>query len=101
MPYIAKELRNEVDECVDALIRVAQQSVPKEKLPGFTNYLISRLTTGIINPKNYGEMATVVSTFECAKHEFIRRVMNPYEDDAIAKNGDIPEYEAFGFRRYK
>ena len=34
-----------------------------------------------------------IAVFEAAKLEFYRRIAAPYEDRAIAKNGDIPEYQ--------
>lgn len=109
MPYVAPNIRqakleelssiDHLDDYIDGIIAIARGAVPDEKLSGLANYIISRITTGVLNPKNYSEMADVVKTFECAKLEFVRRVMNPYEDAAIAKNGDIPEYEAFGYNK--
>lgn len=109
MPYVSQEIRTakignyvqdaNLNEHIDEIIAIARNTVPDEKLSGLANYIISRITTGVLAPKNYSEMADVVKTFECAKLEFVRRVMNPYEDAAIDKNGDIPEYEAFGYKK--
>lgn len=103
MPYIAPNIRRtkldetsfeaDLDDHIESIIAIAKAAVPNDKLSGLSNYIISRIVTGVLDPKNYAQMAGVVATFECAKLEFVRRIMNPYEDEAIAKNGDIPEYQ--------
>jgi hypothetical protein len=39
--------------------------------------------------KNYQGINDIVGALECCKQEFIRRVVNPYEAEAIMRNGDI------------
>ena len=38
---------------------------------------------------NYAACNTVIGALECAKLELYRRIIGPYEDKAIEKNGDI------------
>jgi len=41
----------------------------------------------------YFTIARVTGVLQNVSQEFYRRMAGPYEDDAIQKNGDIPEYE--------
>jgi len=38
---------------------------------------------------NYTQMNAVVGAIECAKDEFQRRLLHPYEDEKIKQNGDV------------
>lgn len=60
---------------------------------GRINYLVTRLMLRTLPKKRYWVMALGVGTLVCAILEFYRRFVAPYEDQAIKKNGDIPEYE--------
>lgn len=92
MPYVPQKNRNEYDELLDRLIERLRCS---SKISGDANYCISRLVAGSFEPTtgwNYESGSNVVKTFECAKLEFIRRILNNVEDGAISRNGDIKEY---------
>lgn len=95
MPYIVKDQRNVLDSRIEGLIdRVLEdKTIPADKRLGVVNYIVSRITMGILQPSNYGEMASAIGTLECAKLEMYRRLIGPYEDKAIKKNGDIEEYQ--------
>ena len=58
---------------------------------GALNYAISRLIdeTRVHSRMGYADMNAVMGVLESAKAEFYRRVVAPYEDKAIEKNGDI------------
>lgn len=92
MPYINKELRNEYDDCIDALITSVKLSTEPEKRSGICNYLITRLLVGAIAPANYNAYNSAIGVLECCKLELYRRAVAPYEDEAIKKNGDLEEY---------
>lgn len=94
MPYIVKDQRKQIDYKIDSLIQEARNNplLPANKRLGLVNYIVSRITMGILEPSNYGEMASAIGTLECAKLEMYRRLIGPYEDEAILKNGDIEEY---------
>lgn len=96
MPYIHTADRARFDPEIDAIIgRLLEMRDDGRK--GALNYIISRIVAGGIHPGGpanwkYNEIADVIGTFECAKLEFYRRIADPKEDNAIATNGDIPEY---------
>lgn len=60
-------------------------------VPGELNYVISRLVRRYVeqNGRCYRTMNEVVGVLDLAKHEFQRRVIDPYEDEKRAINGDI------------
>lgn len=82
MPYIRPEQR-ELFSAIEALTPPINA--------GELNYIITRLAHRYIehNGRRYTQMNVVVGVLESAKHEFQRRVVDPYEDEMIAKNGDI------------
>lgn len=62
------------------------------KNPGELNYAITMLVIGYLGRRgtlNYGLLNEVVGAVECCKQEFIRRVVNPYEDSKMFQNGDV------------
>lgn len=83
MPYIAKNERKFFDEHLEKLIELIDE-------PGHLCYCIYFLMKRICeeNPR-FAIMSTLISELECAKLEFYRRVVAPYEDTKIIKNGDI------------
>ena len=58
---------------------------------GDLNYLITEvLSTYLLsNGWNYSTMNDIVGALECAKMEFNRRIMVPYEDYKLGVNGDV------------
>lgn len=96
MPYIKRELRNELAEPLAGL-KAAIAEYP-EDADGILNYVISHLVADGIKPDyrgpwRYKDIARAVAVFECAKLEFYRRVAAPKEDKAIDENSDIMPYE--------
>jgi len=88
MPYINKERR----EGFDVLDRV--ESI---RTTGELNYALTRLCFlyledcgalkgEVISYKHFNE---VIGALECAKQEFYRRLVVPYEDDKRLQNGDV------------
>jgi len=55
------------------------------------NYIISRLVNHVYAHPNagYDIRSDGVKTLECAKHEFERRKLDPYEDKKRRANGDL------------
>ncbi len=80
MPYIAKK------------DRVRAENFPDTS--GELNFAVTRLLTGYLWRRglNYANINDIVGALEGAKSEFIRRVVNPYEDKKIEENGDIEVY---------
>ena len=80
MPYLAPNRRLEIDEW---------SATPST--PGELNYVITRQTHDYLRLKglSYANINEVVGVLECAKQEFYRRIVAPYEDEKMRENGDI------------
>jgi hypothetical protein len=60
--------------------------------PGDLNYTITRLCDAYICARggvSYTLLNEVIGVLECAKLELYRRVAAPYENKALARNGDV------------
>ena len=103
MPYINEEMRRRdndenysLESQIYDLIQVIKYTYEEDEYEGVCNYAISRLVSGVMKPNTgwrYKWLNRAHGTFLSAAAEFYRRVVGPYEDKAIEKNGDIPEYE--------
>lgn len=93
MPYIPADDRVKIDPTLTRLIDELVK-VPDDKVDGVLNYVVSRIVAGTLGAGGwrYRLIARAVAVFKAAGDEFYRRVAGPYEDKAIAKNGDIAEY---------
>ena len=88
MPYIAPELRRELDPLIDALAeRLASQSKAAGSDGAFTgllNYACTRLALALIRRRfgrlRYWLIAAVTGVFHNVAAELYRRVAVPYED---------------------
>ena len=87
MPYIAEELRDLFDEPIEALA-LSLAAVPEDKLMGCVNYVITALLAELPNG-NYDSMNKIIGVLECAKLEYYRRIMAPYETRKMADHGDV------------
>jgi hypothetical protein len=90
MPYIDQETRRELDTDINCLI----ERSPRKK--GVVNYIITRIVLGVLRPPNgwgYETLSNAISVLHDAETELRRRLLDPYEDKAIARNGDVPEIE--------
>ena len=88
MPYIKQEDRAKFDPFLHALERyVTQWGLSNGEL----NYLMTRLAMLYIkrHGTTYNTLSDAVKAFECAKLEFYRRHVTPYEDKKIEQNGDV------------
>jgi hypothetical protein len=86
MPYIRTERRDNIYNVARGVID------PDEILScGDLNYAISLILSVYLanNGTQYRTFNDIVGALECAKSEFIRRIVNPYEDQKIISNGDI------------
>lgn len=85
MPYIKKEDR----EYFDGFDHEAKDHPARNS--GELNYLLTLVAKSYLEAHDlkYQTCAEIVSAFENAKHEFQRRVQDPYEDKKIAENGDV------------
>ena len=83
MPYISQEVR------FDLLRR--HPITPGELSYKFTNEIKTYWNQGTFagNKQDYQRINDILGALEGAKLEFVRRVVNPYEDSKIKDNGDV------------
>jgi len=84
MPYIKQEDRKKYIE----LITLAE----KIETVGELNFVITALCNNFLAKKDdesYENFNSVMGVLECAKQEFYRRAVSPYEDIKKSTNGDV------------
>ena len=91
MPYITQDRREELEEDLLGLL----DDLGFDASAGDYNYVISVLVHHYIaiNGLKYDSLNAAVGIMECAKQEFIRKVVSPYEDEKIAENGSVSELD--------
>jgi len=85
MPYIQKERRQRLDDKIEALAK----AVDMNHREGEFNYIITRLFLELSGEGRYHDYNELIGALECAKLEFYRRKLAPYEDKKIKETGDI------------
>jgi hypothetical protein len=106
MPYVKPEHRLALDPAIRELancIADVAGSLPEETaFAGLLNYACTSVAMQVVETRfgrlRYGTIATVTGVFKNVADEFYRRVAAAYEDRQIAKNGDVPLYEAYARR---
>jgi hypothetical protein len=106
MPYIKPQSRETLDpairELADRIAHVARTMPEETAFAGLLNYACTSLAMQVVETLfgrlRYGTIATVTGVFKNVADEFYRRVASVYEDLQIAKNGDVPLYEAYAKR---
>ncbi len=95
MPYISEERRKVLDVHIEGL----QKALSKLTAGGLSgsegdlNYAITRLVAAkFLEAPRYYTIARVTGVLENVSQEFYRRLGIPYENLAIEKNGDVPEF---------
>ena len=88
MPYITEEDRSKFDSPLDLLEEIVHQYGISN---GELNYLMTKMGKMYMDRHgmSYNVGSDVIKAFECAKLEFYRRMMAPYEDRKIEQNGDV------------
>ncbi len=90
MPYITEERRRMLDPHIEGLQKALHELNGTE---GDLNYSITRLVAyAFMNEPRYHIIARVTGVLDNVKAEFYRRIGIPYENAAIEKNGDVPEF---------
>lgn len=87
MPYIPHERRVALDVIIDGLVKRLKE-LPDLKR-GDLNYTVTRLVLETLNKDSYHSLSDCVSVLRDAADEIARRLLGPYEDTAIQKNGDM------------
>lgn len=80
MPYITKRNRDFLDNQDCEAITA-----------GELNYQFTMLARKYLDDSagTYKVMNEIIGAFECAKLEFYRRIVVPYEEEKIRENGDL------------
>lgn len=92
MPYIKQEKRTQIDKTIDVekTLNLLTENGGSNWDPGDLNYIFTRFVWAIFKKyPNYTTANQLVGVLECVKQEFIRRHLNPYENQKIEKHGDI------------
>jgi hypothetical protein len=89
MPYIPQARRERIREG-----QKHDQHDPRDACPqsaGELNYLFFAAALHYLETHgtSYLTLNDIVGAYELSKQEFIRRVVAPYEDEAINRNGDV------------
>jgi hypothetical protein len=89
MPYIPQEFRPALDRAIEQLVATLREETARDR-KGHANYVITQILRKTFgNPESYSSWADAIGTLECAKLELYRRYVVPYENGAIARNGDV------------
>jgi len=97
MPYIKQELRNKYDDAVEHLVELLLSTEDENNAKGELNYIICTTIARYIQEKGirYHRLNDFVGVLNMCFAELYRRIVAPYEDSAIEKNGDIPAFLFF------
>ena len=87
MPYIKPDARVKINPYLEPLLEWASENEPTE---GELNYIISSLIwTCFEKNVSYKNGNDLISILECAKLEFYRKKVAPYEDLKEKENGTL------------
>jgi Domain of unknown function (DUF6899) len=93
MPYIAQKDRPafnvHIDALADEINKCAESYGYDGAFAGLLNYSCTRLALKVMPARRYWAIAIVSGVFHNIADEFARRYTAPYEDEQIAKNGDV------------
>lgn len=92
MPYIKQERRKQFDGPIHEL---ARQMWTMGAVKGDLNYVVTRLALIAMKPGSgwtYQSLSEAVAGLQDAADEIKRRMLGPYEDNCVVRNGDIPEF---------
>ena len=87
MPYIAPDHRVDIYQPNAGIINIDHIHTV-----GDLNYAISMMCLSFVKKlggMSYTNANSIVGVLDCAKEEFRRRMLNPYEDTKIEENGDV------------
>lgn len=87
MPYIECENRSRYDRHLNCLVEELDEVGWH---PGHLNYIIySLLKVKFMDKRSYTEGNKLLGVLSAVGLEFYRRLLGPYEDEAIELNGDV------------
>ena len=93
MPYIPADLRPDLDQHISALAEAINARAAEidgdAAYAGLLNYACTRLALETLPARRYWAIATTTGVLANVADEFYRRLATPYEDEQIARNGDV------------
>ena len=90
MPYIKKDEKTYLDRLIYELTAHGKLDSPAELNYLFTKIILVYLKkTDRTKKPRYQDFNDVIGALECCKLELARRLIVPYENDAIDRNGDV------------
>lgn len=91
MPYISGNRRVQFETQLQELFELLDE----ENSVGEYNYIITRFLHHYIhqNGCRYQHLNNIVGVIECAKQEFLRTVVGPYEDKKRKENGAVSDLD--------
>lgn len=94
MPYLQEDMRLEADKVCDIEHMVNYiATMSPDNFVGFINYLNFKIARARFAEgseyRKYRHMNGWVGAMNCCVAETYRRIIAPYEDEAIKKNGDV------------
>jgi hypothetical protein len=93
VPYIPPELRPGLDLHIAALAEAINSTAAEldgdAAYAGLLNYACTTLALKTMPTRRYWAIATTSGVLANIADEFYRRLAAPYEDEQIARNGDV------------
>jgi hypothetical protein len=91
MPYITQEARVPYEKAIENIVELLALLRAETDVEGHFNYVVSSIMKRYIKKtgNKYYKCNKFSGALNCIHSEFYRRVVAPYEDEAIKKNGDI------------
>ena len=86
MPYIPLEDRKRYDGLIKEIVSRLPDDITK--IDGHLNYIITKILKAVYKPR-YFNYNRAVGVLECAKLEFYRVLISPYEDEKRLETGDV------------
>lgn len=91
MPYINEEFRESLDKSIDKLSTLIS-SLSEDEREGVLNYTLTCIAVKSIKGKDkwrYRYFNRLMGVLSCMTHEIYRRMVIPYEEKCVEKNGDL------------
>lgn len=91
MPYILKINRAKYDKAINQIVERLCDEDDEDDVPGRINYVLFSIVFRYLKRHGirYYVLNGIMGAIECCKQELYRRVIGPYENKAIEKNGDV------------
>ena len=91
MPYLKKYDKEKVIDNGGLELENYYSNLKPQEFAGHLNYLNYKLVKSWIkkNGQRYWILALIVGTLICCVFEIYRRIVAPYEQSVIEKNGDV------------